>query len=106
MIPAEPALAAHAAGPATRWKIPPPLTVVLIVTLFFFGMARVGLILQANVSAFLGIEGLQDVQSQPEIGPPVPKELESASAQPADEPGPISARSSTSRRSSRVSRPA
>jgi len=36
-----------------RWKIPPVLTVVLMVTLIFFGLARVGLLLQANINAFL-----------------------------------------------------
>lgn len=39
-----------------RWKIPPVLTVILMVTLIFFGFARVGLLLQANLSAFLGAD--------------------------------------------------
>ncbi len=34
-----------------RYHIPPPLTVILIVTLVFFGVARVGLIIEANVRA-------------------------------------------------------
>lgn len=37
-----------------RWKIPPTLTVILIVALLFFGLARVGLLIQANAIAFLG----------------------------------------------------
>lgn len=39
-----------------RWKIPPILTVMLIVGLLFFGLARVGLLVQANLVAFVGAE--------------------------------------------------
>ena len=37
-----------------RFKIPPFVTVILLVTLIFFGLARVGFLLQKNVKAFLG----------------------------------------------------
>ena len=36
-----------------RWHIPPFVTVILLATLLFFGLARLGLLLQANVNAFL-----------------------------------------------------
>ena len=32
-----------------RWHIPPPVTVILIVAGLFFGVARVGLLIEANV---------------------------------------------------------
>ena len=48
---------------AARWKIPPPLTVVLILTLFFTGMVRVGILVQSNLFAFFGNS------SSPAIGP-------------------------------------
>lgn len=37
-----------------RWHIPPPVTVIVIVVLFFFGVARLGLTLQAYGSYLLG----------------------------------------------------
>ncbi len=48
---------------AARWKIPPPLTVVLILTLFFTGMVRVGILVQSNLFAFFGDS------ASPAIGP-------------------------------------
>ena len=37
-----------------RWHIPPPVTVIVISGLLFFGIARGGLILQANIVSFVG----------------------------------------------------
>lgn len=36
-----------------RWKIPPVLTVILIVSMLFWGLARVGMILQYNIASFI-----------------------------------------------------
>lgn len=47
---------------AARWKIPPPLTVVLILIIFFFGMARLGFLVQSSLFAFFGQESAQPIE--------------------------------------------
>jgi len=37
-----------------RWKIPPALTVIALVAILFMGMVQMGLVLQANITQFLG----------------------------------------------------
>jgi len=54
-----------------RWKIPPPVTVILIAALLFFAIARVGLLLQANVRSFIGNARSEVTQSAP-----MPQEVE------------------------------
>lgn len=48
---------------AARWRIPPPLTVLFLLTLFFTGMVRVGFLVQSNLLAFFGNA------NRPVIGP-------------------------------------
>lgn len=45
-----------------RWRIPPVLTVVLLVGLLFWGMARVGLLVQANLGKFIGAQSTVRVE--------------------------------------------
>lgn len=53
-----------------RWKIPPAVTVILIVTALFFGMAKAGILLQSNIQAFLnGQQRLSQTESQPDLAP-------------------------------------
>jgi len=54
-----------------RWHIPPPVTVILISGLLFFGIARGGLILQANVVSFVGTS-----VEETELPPMTAEELE------------------------------
>ena len=46
-----------------RWRIPPAVTIVFLVTLLFFGLARIGILLQANLESFAGetptVEGVE-----------------------------------------------
>ena len=48
---------------AARWKIPPPITVLFLLILFFTGMVRVGILVQSNLFAFFGNA------NRPVIGP-------------------------------------
>lgn len=71
----------------SRWHIPPPVTVLLLTVLLFFGLAQAGMLLQANLGNFFSGDDPQDPfqerilsdenAGQVEVAAPPPSEAES-----------------------------
>jgi AI-2 transport protein TqsA len=61
-----------------RWHIPPAVTVIVLVVGFFFGAARLGLLLQANLTAFVSATGPGPTE-QVEPGVKTPSDLPKSS---------------------------
>jgi predicted PurR-regulated permease PerM len=70
--------------PVVRWlarhHIPPPVTVILIVTLMFLGAARVGLLIEANVR-WLFSQGQREVEVEVEGLDPISEEQQELAKQ-------------------------
>ncbi|KAA3607105.1 MAG: AI-2E family transporter [Planctomycetota bacterium] len=67
-----------------RWYIPPALTVVGLVTLFFLGVARLGILVQENVASFFG-EQMPAVEGSLEPGAPAVENAENGEGSRVEE---------------------